>query len=137
MTQLNHVILSYILTFLELDKISNMLEESTHLNKIDKDIIIGGISVTRKNKFKLIKGKINNYQKRCGECYKALNDDWCLVIGYDSCDKCLSYNNLNIEVCNKCCSKRLEKKITRGMVDTMYCDKCNKVILYLGINILS
>ena len=137
MVMLNHAILSYIFTFTELDEISNILEEMNNLDENDKDIIIGCISVSRKNKFKVIKGKLNNYQRRCGKCYLPLKKDWSLVIGHKECDECLSFNNLNIEICSNCCKEITDTEIKRGDVQTRLCEKCNMIILYLGINIFS
>lgn len=137
MVRLNHAVLSYIFTFSELDEISNILEKMSHLDKNDIDTIIGYISVTRKSKFKVIKGKLNNYQRRCGKCYLPLQKDWSLVIGHQECDECLSFNTLNLEICNKCCKEITGKEIKRGDIETKLCEKCNMIILYLGINIFS
>lgn len=137
MIKLNQSILSYIFSFIELEELSNILEAIKNLSNNDKDIIIRYMAVTRNNKFKVIKAKLNNYQRRCGKCYLPLQKDWSMVIGHQECDECLSFNNLNIEICSNCCKERTNKEIKRGNIQSEICEKCKMVILHLGINIFS
>ena len=132
--KINNNVLSFILSFVDLKQTSEIIKELTDKNK---NLVIGGLSVNRGKKFKVINGAINNYQRRCGECNNSLENNWAIIIGNKDCGECLSDKNLNLEICNKCCQNRFNKKIKRGNVETLYCEGCKMIVLHIGVNMFS
>lgn len=133
MTKISYNVLSFIFSYLDLEQISIITEE---MKDSDKKLLLENLSVSRKIKFKVINAIINNYQRRCGECYSTLNNDWVLILSKTECDNCLSFNR-NIEICNKCYKNKTGSYINRGELNSYFCKNCDRIILYLGINVLS
>tara|TARA_B100001287_G_C22585166_1_gene482872 strand:- start:558 stop:953 length:396 start_codon:yes stop_codon:yes gene_type:complete len=128
LNDINSNLISNILSYLTLYEISTIID---YIHS--KDQVLLGVAFYNSLSFKLVKGKIYNYQRRCASCYNILKYDWALIIGKENCDNCLSCKHFNLECCNNC----TKKNIKRGELEYKYCKFCKNSNVLIGLNLLS